>query len=127
MDENRSVNEPHPQVHEPENNSFILHDRIFIRSKDKMVKVLFDSILNVEAERNYCRIFTTGKDYLLTMPMKNLEMKLPVSLFQRIHRSYIVNLQLVDEVSESHVYIQGKPFPLSHTLKSEVLQRFNMI
>lgn len=112
---------------EEEDNTYILPDRIFIRYKDRMIKVLFDSILYVEAERNYCRIFTKDKDYLLTMPMKSLEERLPASQFQRIHRSHVVNLHHVDEVSEGYVYINGKQLPLSHTLKAEFLQRFRMI
>ncbi|MDO8972023.1 MAG: response regulator, partial [Saprospiraceae bacterium] len=81
-----------------EDASFILSDRIFVRNKDRMVKILFEAILYIEAERNYCRIFTSNKEYLLTMPMKSLEDQLPPALFQRIHRSHIVNLTQVDEV-----------------------------
>ena len=114
-------------VPEEEINSYILHDRIFIRYKDRMIKVMFKSILYLEAERNYCRIFTKTKDYLLTMPMKSLEGRLPVSHFQRIHRSYVVHLNRVDEVSEGHVHINGKALPLSQSLRSEFLQRLNTL
>ncbi|MEP6646482.1 MAG: LytTR family transcriptional regulator DNA-binding domain-containing protein [Saprospiraceae bacterium] len=114
-------------IKQEEDNTFILPDRIFIRHKDRMFRILFDSILYVEAERNYCHIHTKEKDYLLTMPMKSLESRLPASQFQRIHRSHIANLNHVDEVSEGYVYINGKTLPLSHTLKAEFLQRFRMI
>ena len=116
-----------PDARQDEDNTYILDDRIFIRYKDRMVKVLFDAIRYVEAERNYCRIFTKEKDYLLTMPMKNLEAKLPSSHFQRIHRSYVANLHHVDEVSEGYVYVDGKQLPLSHTMRADFLQRFKLI
>lgn len=112
---------------EDDNGTFLLDDRIFVRYKEKMVKVIFDSILYVEADRNYCRIFTQTVEYLLTMPMKRLEDKLPPAQFQRIHRSHIVNLAKVDEVSEGHVLIGGKLLPLSLSFRDGFLKRFNMI
>ncbi len=106
---------------------YILSDRIFVRNKDKMVKILFEAILYIEAERSYCRIFTKSKEYLLTMPMKALEEELPRASFQRIHRSYIVNLAQVDEVDESTVLIGQKVLPLSKSLREEFLTRIRMV
>ena len=106
---------------------YILSDRIFVRSKDRMVKILFEAILYIEAERNYCRIFTKTKEYLLTMPMKTLEEELPRASFQRIHRSYIVNLAQVDEVDESTVVIGQKTLPLSKSLREAFLTRIKTV
>ena len=106
---------------------YILSDRIFVRNKDRMVKILFEAILYLEAERNYCRIFTKTKEFLLTMPMKSLEDQLPQALFQRIHRSHIVNLAQVDEVTESHVVIGQKSLQLSKSLREEFLMRIRTV
>jgi DNA-binding LytR/AlgR family response regulator len=102
---------------------FILSDRIFVRYKEKMVKILISDILYVEADRNYSRIFTKDKEYLLSITLKTIEEKLPSRLFQRIHRSYLINITQVDEVSESHVLIAQKTIPLSAGLKENLLQR----
>jgi DNA-binding LytR/AlgR family response regulator len=110
-----------------EDNTYLLDDRIFVRFKDRMVKIVFDAILYVEADRNYCRIYTPHKEYLLTMPMKALEDKLPPAQFQRIHRSHIVNLAHVDEVAEGHVVIGTKHLPISQSLREEFLKRFRMV
>ena len=119
--------EDHKEPGHSEESQYILSDRIFVRSKDKMVKILFGEILYIEAERNYCRIFTKNKEYLLTMPMKNLEDQLPAAMFQRIHRSHIVNLAQVDEVDEGAVLIGQKSLPLSKSLKEEFLRRIKTI
>lgn len=110
-----------------EHTQFILSDRIFVRNKDRMVKIMFEAILYIEAERNYCRIFTKTKEYLLTMPMKNLEDQLPPAIFQRIHRSHIVNLTQVDEVDESTVIIGQKTLPLSKSNREELLMRIKTV
>ncbi len=107
--------------------SYILHDRIFVRYQDKMVKLMFDEILHVAADRSYCRIVTTGKEHLLSVPLKRLEDKLPASVFQRIHRSHIVNMLRVEEVSDSIVRVAGESLPLSPALKVEFMKRLNSV
>ena len=102
---------------------FILSDRIFIRHKEKMVKIMIADILYIEADRNYSRIFTSSKEYLLSITLKTIEEKFPAKLFLRIHRSYLVNLLHVDEVAESHVIIASKPIPLSGALKEQLMER----
>lgn len=105
-----------------EEQPFILSDRIFVRSNNKMVKIMVSDVLYMEADRNYCRIFTQQKEYLLAITLKTIEEKLPMGLFLRIHRSYIINLSQVDEVGESHVLIGVKTIPLSADLKEKLLK-----
>ncbi len=106
---------------------FILSDRIFVKHKDKMVKLVIADILYIEAERNYCRIFTKNKEYLLSTTLKIMEEKLPARLFVRVHRSFVVNISQVDEVSESHVIINQKAIPLSNSLRDDLLKRIQTI
>jgi len=104
-----------------------LSDRIFVHHGDKRVKILFDAILYIEAERNYCRIITAVKDYLLSMPMKSLEESLPANQFQRIHRSHIVNLKHVDALDDHTVIIGGKALTMSKSYQQQFLQRIKSI
>jgi DNA-binding LytR/AlgR family response regulator len=110
-----------------EEQPFILSDRIFVRHKERMVKIMIADILFIEADRNYSRIFISGKEYLLSITLKTIEEKLPVQLFIRIHRSYIINLSQVDEVAESHVMIAQKAIPVSAGMKENLLQRIQRI
>jgi len=113
---------PIPEKLAGEEQPFILSDRIFVRLNNKMVKIMVGDVLYMEADRNYCRIFTQQKEYLLAITLKTIEEKLPMRLFLRIHRSYIINLTQVDEVAESHVLIGQKAIPLSADLKEKLLK-----
>jgi len=101
----------------------ILSDRIFVRCNDKMVKIIINEIYYIEADRNYCRIFSKDKEYLIVMTLKDIDEKLSNEHFLRIHRSYIVNLYHIDEVATSHVVISKKAVPLSKVLRSDLLKR----
>jgi len=105
----------------------ILSDRIFVRCNEKMVKIIIKDIYYIEADRNYCRIFSKDKDYLIVMTLKDIDKKLPNEHFLRIHRSYIVNLFHIDEVAGSHVVISKKVVPLSKILRADLLKRIQTI
>ncbi|WP_431136163.1 LytR/AlgR family response regulator transcription factor [Psychroserpens mesophilus] len=112
---------------EPEPSPFMLSDCIFVRHHEKMVKVDIKDILYIEAERNYCRIYSKGKEYLLVMTLKDMDEKLPNKHFLRVHRSFIVNLSQIDEIASSHIVIAKKAIPLSKSLKEELLKRLQTI
>ena len=106
---------------------FILSDSIFVRHSEKMVRVDIKDILYIEAERNYCRIYSKIKEYLLVMTLKDLVEKLPKQHFIRVHRSFIINLSQIDEVATSHIVIAKKAIPVSKSLKEELLNRLHTI
>jgi DNA-binding LytR/AlgR family response regulator len=106
---------------------FILSDRIFIKHRERMIKIMITDILYIEADRNYSRIFTKAREYLLSITLKTIEEKLPGNLFLRTHRSYIINLAHVDEVADGHIIIAQKPIPLSAGLKEQLLQRIQTL
>ena len=105
----------------------ILRDRIFIRSRDKMIKIMVPDILYIEADRNYSQVFTKQKEYLLSLTLKAIEEKLSVDTFVRIHRSYIINVLQVDEVAENHVIIGQKAIPMSPLLKDNLLKKLQTL
>lgn len=111
----------------PELKPFILNDCIFVRSFEKMVKVPLKCILYIEAERNYCRIYSIEKEYLVVITLKDIEDKLPSNYFLRVHRSFIVNISHIDEIAASHVMIANKPIPLSADLKKNLLLRIQKL
>jgi DNA-binding LytR/AlgR family response regulator len=105
----------------------VLEGYVFIRDNEKMIKLAIAEIEYIEAERNYCRIYTTTKDHLLVITMKELESKLPSHPFVRIHRSFIVNLTHIAEVTSQNLTIKGRTLPISKTSKEELLQRIHTI
>lgn len=106
---------------------FILNDRIFVRHNEKMLKIDIKDIYYIEADRNYCRIFSQGREYLLVMTLKDIDEKLPQNHFLRIHRSYIINISQIDEVAGTHVVIAKKAIPMSKAMRTELLKRLQTI
>ncbi len=116
-----------PHDHGVNDQPFILSDRIFVRQREKMIKILVADILYIEADRNYCRIFTKTNEYLLCITLKTIEEKLNNCIFLRVHRSYIINLSHIDAVADDHVIINQKAMPVSEGLKEKLLQRIQTL
>lgn len=117
-----------PDKIEPANGeSLILSDSIFVRHLNSMVKISINDVLYIEAERNYCRIHSKNREYLLVMTLKDMDEKLPSKHFLRVHRSFIINISKIDEVANSHIVIGKKAIPISKSLKEELLKRLQTI
>lgn len=109
--------------------AYILADRIFVRFKGKMTKILLQDILYAEAARSYCKIFTNETEYLMSISLGKLEEKLENNNFLRIHRSYIVNLQKIDSISEdrSYIDIRGQNLMVSRHFREELARRLQIL
>lgn len=124
-----AVEQESTPVNEVTDHVSAMNDRLFIRSKGQMVKVLLSEILYVEADRNYCKVNTEKQSYLLSVPLRNIETQLPSDKFIRVHRSFVVNLQRIDAISEYHEFltIQSCQIPVARRTKEEVIKRLKMI
>lgn len=105
----------------------IMNDRIFVRHNGKMEKLLFEDILYLEADRNYCTIKTTAAAHVLSSTLKTMEEKLPASQFIRVHRSYMVNISKLDVVADGHLEIGRKVIPLGKSHKEMLMSRIQTI
>jgi len=106
----------------PEQPAFILDDRIFVRHKEKMIKIMLTDILYIEADRNYSHLFTKEKDYVLAITLKTIEEKLPSKVFLRVHRSFVINVTHVEEVTEGQVKIVQHAIPLGAGMREMLLK-----
>ncbi|NNF18337.1 MAG: response regulator transcription factor, partial [Flavobacteriaceae bacterium] len=104
-----------------------LKDRIFIRHHGRMVKIMLEDILYIEAERNYCNIITDNARYLVVSTLKTLERELPSSHFLRVHRSYVVNISKLDVLAEGHLEISRKVIPVSRSYRESLVGRLHTI
>ena len=112
-----------------QNQTYILADRIFVRYKGKMTKILLQDILYIEASRSYCKIVTQETEFLMSIALGRLEEKLESNHFQRIHRSHVVNIQKIDSISDDkgYIYIGGHQLAISKHFREELIRRLPII
>jgi two-component system LytT family response regulator len=71
---------------------------INIKDRGQIFRVDVDTIEKIDAAGDYMCIYTGDNTLILRETMKDLEKRLDPRRFQRVHRSTIVNLDLVKQV-----------------------------
>lgn len=75
-----------------------LLDRIAVKSGSKIHVILVPEILYLQADGDYVQIFTNNGKYLKEQTMKYFEEHLPENQFVRVHRSVIVNIEMISRI-----------------------------
>jgi DNA-binding LytR/AlgR family response regulator len=67
----------------------------WVSHRSELIRIAALDIERVEAERDYMRLHTGGRSYLLHQTISILEQRLDPARFQRIHRSHIIRRDLI--------------------------------
>jgi two-component system, LytTR family, response regulator len=100
---------------------------VFIRDNGILKRLLIDEICFMEAMGDYVKVFTHQKFHAVHTTLKNVEEKLPVSKFLRVHRSYIVALSKIDKIEEGVIIIGNKTIPVADAYRSTLNKRLNIL
>ena len=100
-------------------------DSLFVKSDYRVIRIDISKIRYVEAMSEYLRIYLEGeaKPVITLLSMKKIEERLPDS-FMRIHRSYIVNLDKVQEVNKNRVILDQYTYLPIGDMYREAFQQY---
>ncbi|EFS30801.1 LytR/AlgR family response regulator transcription factor [Bacteroides sp. D2] len=101
----------------------IQEDFLFIKSDKQMRKVFLKDILFVEALENYVSIYTTSGKILTHSTLKRIGESLPEGNFLQTHKSYIVNIDLIDLLEGNMLRIGTFQVPIARNYREEVFKR----
>ena len=105
-------------------------EKIPIKDRGETTLVPVNSIDWVDAAGDYMCIHAAGETHVMRITMKELEALLDPALFQRVHRSTIVNLQKVAKVcshmnGEYHLVLDcGAMVKMSRSYRDKVSHFF---
>jgi DNA-binding LytR/AlgR family response regulator len=105
----------------------ISQEHIFIRDNKVIRKILLNEINWLESKGDYVKILTAKTSYVIHSTLKNMEEKLPVNDFVRIHRSFLIPVSKIDYIEDGIAYILGTPLPVSETYKNDLLKILRLI
>ena len=101
-------------------------DSIFIRIQDHFRKILFSDILYIEASGSYCTFYLqAGAKATVAYTLTDTMQHLSKDLFIRVHRSYIVNLKKITEVSRLRIVFGETYIPVGENYKDQFTEYIN--
>jgi len=93
---------------------------IYVNVNKRYVKVVFDTIRYIESVKDYIHIHTLSESVVTKEKISDFMSKLPDG-FIRVHRSFIVNRQMITAFTAQDVEIGEKKIPIGTSYKEEVL------
>lgn len=110
------ADEPQPQPGEDKN-------FLFLRADNQWVRIDIEELLYIESLRDYVRVVTRAKTYIVHLSLADLTAKLPQERFVRVHRSYTLALNRIDKISQHCAHIGDKLIPISRANRQEIYKR----
>ncbi|WFS62880.1 LytTR family DNA-binding domain-containing protein [Pseudodesulfovibrio thermohalotolerans] len=74
-------------------------DKLAVNQDGRTILIPYDQIIFVEAFEDYSYVHTATQKFLSSYRLKNLEDRLGPHRFFRVHRKYLVNLDMVTEIA----------------------------
>lgn len=98
---------------------------IFVKTENRLERIMVTDILFIEGMRDYRRIHTVSKRIMTLQNFKDLEQKLPSSLICRVHKSYMVAINKIESIERGRIKISDHLIPISATYKDAFFQLIN--
>jgi DNA-binding LytR/AlgR family response regulator len=100
-------------------------DFIFVKTENRLEKIMINDILYIEGMRDYLRIHTSTKKIMTLQSFNELEQLIPAHLVCRVHKSYMVAVNKIESIERSRIKIADQIIPVSETYKEAFLQLIN--
>ena len=116
----------HVGVHADSAHHSPLAEAIVVKQDYSNINIPIDDIFYVEALENYSKIFRlSGSNVIARLNIKTIHEMLPADRFVRVHRSYLIPLDRVQQFSRQEIRLEGlsRPIPVGRRYARELLDR----
>ncbi len=96
-------------------------EEIYIKADRKYHKLAYSDIIYIKGMKDYVLIHTSTKNYMTALNLSTIYKQLPLKLFARISKSYIINTQHVTSVGLDYVDVAGDELSLGLSYKEEFI------
>jgi DNA-binding LytR/AlgR family response regulator len=100
-----------------------IQDHIMLKVDKKLYRTPYEDILFLEAFGDYAKVHLDNQVLVITSTMKKMEAELPIPLFIRVHKSFIVNTSKVAFIEGNQISIGNQMVPIGLRYRENVLQR----
>jgi DNA-binding LytR/AlgR family response regulator len=97
-------------------------DSILVKSGKKEYRIKFGSIHFIESMGDYIRLVTTTQAIIVHSTMLQFLELLPSNQFSRIHKSFIINLELIDYYEGNTISLKGKKLSIGKAFREGFLE-----
>ncbi len=100
-----------------------LDDYLMVKADYKLYKINYDDLLYIEGQHEYVSFYTKGKRITALYALKTLEEKLPADRFVRVHKSYIVSIDQIQEIEQLSLSVANTKIPIGGNYREALLKK----
>src|ERR1700709_1713392 len=100
-------------------------DFIFVKTENRLEKIMLNEIVYIEGMRDYRRIHAVNKKVMTLQNFSEFEKLIPSNIVCRVHKSYMVALNKIESIERSRIKIADQLIPISDTYKDIFFQLIN--
>ncbi|MCQ2322554.1 MAG: LytTR family DNA-binding domain-containing protein [Bacteroidales bacterium] len=101
------------------------NDFIMVKADYKLYKVNFSDLIFIEGQHEYVTFHTRTKRITALYSLKNLEDTLPRDMFARVHKSYIVSFDYIEDIDKTTITVAGNKIPVGSSYRDELIEKLN--
>ncbi|MBS1522294.1 MAG: response regulator [Bacteroidetes bacterium] len=103
--------------------SFPVKDYMFVRDGYVFRKIFFNDLLYLVSDANYITLhLKSQKKVMVRSTLNDFIEQLDTRKFIRIHRSYSVNINLIDDVFPTEVTVSGTKIPIGKSYRDDLFK-----
>jgi DNA-binding LytR/AlgR family response regulator len=114
-------------MHEKHNIDKIENDIIFIKKGNIIVKVNKSDVLWIEGLGDYVTLNTEKEKFIVHSTMHSIEQKFASNEFMRVHRSFIIRIDRINNIEDNCISYYDKFIPIGKTYRESVYKRLNLL
>ena len=102
--------------------------QLFVKdSKGVMEPIQISEILFFSANDNYCYIHTAQEKYLVLHKLKDFVSEYQMHGFVQIHRSYVININQITQLTDLHAYVRSHKIPIGKSYRAGFFDQFKIL
>jgi len=98
----------------------VTKDYTYFKISGRLRKIPYAELLYAQSVKDYILLCTKTGNHLTHMTMKYLEELLPSPTFLRVHRSYLVNRELISLIDKNSIQIGDERIPIGENYRKNV-------
>jgi len=116
----------------PKRDCVIATDKILVKRNNRQILVPVNSISIIEANGDYTKVYVKDEyTGMVHQTLKSWEIILPSGMFQRIHRSYIINISVFNQIIKTpcdtyEIHYKDFHLPVSRKYLKTIREKFRI-
>jgi DNA-binding LytR/AlgR family response regulator len=106
-------------TNETKEDNFIL---VKTETRGKLIKIQLSDINFIEGVGNYVAIHTNDRKVMCLITFKEMEVRLPVSIFIRVHKSFIIAIPKISVIEGNQIHLSKQAIPIGESYKAKLLE-----